>query len=185
MDVTATSIFAFSQPRLNLFAWWRHQMETFPGNWPFVQGIHRSPVNSPHKGQLRGALVFSLFCVWINGWVNNREAGDLRRFRAHYDVIAMVILQSPSYLLKYGSQSAEFINSRKWTSEISLLWNLQRSIGQWETATQMCRMSTRTLLTLPCLSCWSRTRWPQYYVSRLSSDGMAANNTSFEAELKK
>ena len=47
--------------------------------WPFVRGIHRSPVNYPHKGQWRGALIFSLVCVWINGWVNNREAGDFRR----------------------------------------------------------------------------------------------------------
>ena len=62
----------------------------FPRYWPFVRGIHLSPVNSPHKGQWRGALVFSLFCVWINGWVNNREAGDLRRYRAHYDVIVMI-----------------------------------------------------------------------------------------------
>ena len=31
-----------------------------------------------------------LICVWINGWVNNREAGDLRRYRVHYDVILMV-----------------------------------------------------------------------------------------------
>ena len=62
---------------------WKH----FPRNWPFVRGIHRSPVNSPHKGQWRGALMFSLICVWINGWVNNREAGDLRRYRGHYDVI--------------------------------------------------------------------------------------------------
>ena len=64
---------------------WKH----FPRNWPFVWGIHRSPVNSPHKGQWRGALMFSLICVWINDWVNNREAGDLRRYRAHYDVIVM------------------------------------------------------------------------------------------------
>ena len=69
--------------------WWRHQMETFPRYWPFVRGIHRSPVNSPHKGQWRGALMFSLICAWINGWVNNREAGDLRRYRAHYDVTVM------------------------------------------------------------------------------------------------
>ena len=48
------------------------------------------PVNSPHKGQWRGALVFSLICVWINGWVNNRDAGDLRRHRGHYDVIVML-----------------------------------------------------------------------------------------------
>ena len=48
-----------------------------------------SPVNPPHKGQWRGALIFSLICAWINGWVNNREAGDLRRHLAHYDVIVM------------------------------------------------------------------------------------------------
>ena len=33
--------------------------------------------------------MFSLICVWMNSWVNNREAGDLRRYRAHYDVIVM------------------------------------------------------------------------------------------------
>ena len=61
----------------------------FPRYWLFVRGIHRSPVNSPHKGQWRGALMFSLICAWINGWVNNREAGDLRRHRAHHDVTVM------------------------------------------------------------------------------------------------
>ena len=66
---------------------WKH----FPRYWPFVRGIHRSPVNSPHKGQWRRALMFSLICVWINGWVNNREAGDLRRYRLHYDVIVMAV----------------------------------------------------------------------------------------------
>ena len=64
---------------------WKH----FPRNWPFVREIPRYPVNSPHKGQWRGALVFSLICVWINDWVNNREAGDLRRYPAHSDVIVM------------------------------------------------------------------------------------------------
>ena len=34
-------------------------------------------------------LWFLLWCVLINGWVNNHEAGDLRRNRAHYDVIVM------------------------------------------------------------------------------------------------
>ena len=61
----------------------------FPCYWPFVRGIHRSPVNSPHKGQRRGALVFSLICAWINAWVNNREAGDVKRHCAHYDVTVM------------------------------------------------------------------------------------------------
>ena len=41
----------------------------FPRYWPFVWGIHRSPANPPHKGQWRGALVFSLNCTRINGWV--------------------------------------------------------------------------------------------------------------------
>ena len=62
---------------------WKH----FPRYWPFVRGIHRSPVNSPHKGQWRGALMFTLICARINACVNNREAGDLRRYRPHYDVI--------------------------------------------------------------------------------------------------
>ena len=66
---------------------WKH----FPRNWPFVRGIHRSPVNSPHKSQWRGTLMFSLIYVWIHGWVNNREAGDLRRYRARYDVTVMII----------------------------------------------------------------------------------------------
>ena len=64
---------------------WKH----FQRYWPLVRGIHRSPVNSPHIGQWRGALMFSLICTWINGWVNNGEAGDLRRHRAHYDITVM------------------------------------------------------------------------------------------------
>ena len=63
---------------------WKH----FPRYWPFVRGIHRSPVNSAHKGQWRGALMFSLICARINGTVNC-EVGDLRHHRAHYDVIVM------------------------------------------------------------------------------------------------
>ena len=65
------------------------KLKHFPRYWPFVRGIHRSPVNSPHKGQWCGALMFSLICARINGWVNNREAGDLRRHQAHCGVIVM------------------------------------------------------------------------------------------------
>ena len=64
---------------------WKH----FPRYLPFVRGIHRSPVNSPHKGQWHGTLLFPLICTRINGWVNNGEVGDLRRHRAHYDVTVM------------------------------------------------------------------------------------------------
>ena len=66
--------------------WWRYQMETFSAL------LAHSPVSSPHKGQWRGYLMFFLICVWINGWVNSREAGDLRRHRAHYDVIVMSVV---------------------------------------------------------------------------------------------
>ena len=64
---------------------WEH----FPRYWPFVRGIHRSPMNFHNKGQWRRALMFSLIGAWINAWVNNRKADDLRRHRAHYDVIVM------------------------------------------------------------------------------------------------
>ena len=73
---------------------WKH----FPRNWPFVRGIHWSAVNSPHKGQWCRALMFSLICAWINGWVNNREAGDLKRHRAHYGVTVMRSSQSLTWL---------------------------------------------------------------------------------------
>ena len=53
---------------------WKH----FPRYWSFV-----------HKDQWRGALMFSLIGAWTNHWVNNREAGDLRRHRAHNDVIVI------------------------------------------------------------------------------------------------
>ena len=86
-------------------SWWRHKMETFPRYWPFVRGIHRSPVNSQHKGQWRGALMFSLICARINGWANNCEVGDLRRHRAHYDVTVMVlvIVDPRRFILGSGS----------------------------------------------------------------------------------
>ena len=76
---------------MQCLGYWCHGSTTamLPRYWPFVRGIHRSPVNSPHKGQWRGALMFTLICARINGWVNNREAGDWRRCRGHYDVTVM------------------------------------------------------------------------------------------------
>ena len=64
---------------------WEH----FLPYWPFVRGINWSPVNSPHKDHWRAALIFSLVCASRNGCINNGDAGDLRRHRAHYDVIVM------------------------------------------------------------------------------------------------
>ena len=62
-------------------------METFSAQLALCAGNSPTPVNSRHKGQWRGALMFFFICVWINGWVNNREAGDLRRHHGHHDVI--------------------------------------------------------------------------------------------------
>ena len=76
--------------------WWRHQMVTFSALLAFVQGIHRSPGNSPHNDQWRGALMFSLICDWTNDWANNRGANDLRRRRTHYDGIVMNNLPNPT-----------------------------------------------------------------------------------------
>ena len=77
-----------------VITWWHHQVENLPCYWPFVREIHQLSINSPHKGQWHGALMFSLICAWINGWVNNGEAGDLRRHWAHYDVTVMYPISS-------------------------------------------------------------------------------------------
>ena len=61
-------------------SWCRHQRETFSRLLAIC--AWDSLVNSPHKGQWRGAL--------INGWVNNPEAGDLRHHCAHHNVTVMI-----------------------------------------------------------------------------------------------
>ena len=70
-------------------AWWRNQMETFSAL--LAPCVGNSPVTGefPQKRPVTRGLMFSLIRAWINGWVNNREAGDLRRHRAHYDVTVM------------------------------------------------------------------------------------------------
>ena len=65
---------------------WKH----FPRCWPFVPRIYRSQVNSPYKGQWRGALMFFI-CAWTNDWINNCDAGDLRHHRHQYDVTVILI----------------------------------------------------------------------------------------------
>ena len=79
------SKFLHREPRHDDVMKWKH----FPRYWLFMRGIHRSPVNSPHNGEWRGAFIFSLIGAWINGWVINGEAGNLRCHCAHYDVTVM------------------------------------------------------------------------------------------------
>ena len=83
---------------------WKH----FPRYWPFVRGIHWSPVNSPHKGEWRSALVFSLICIWINSSANNREAGDLRRHRSRYNLTVMSLSKWHLLVTKIPSKRWHF-----------------------------------------------------------------------------
>ena len=105
---------------------WKH----FPRYWPFVRGIHRSPVNSPHKGQWRGALMFTLICARINGWVNTREAGDLRRCRTHYDVIILweiisyTLTTHEHFVFEMCNRNLPTVN--KSVAMAKMLWNLSK-----------------------------------------------------------
>ena len=101
--------------------WWRHQMEPFPRCRPFVQGIHRSPVNSPYTKASDAELwCSSLICAWINAWVNNRKAADLRRHRAHYGVIVMSWYQ-PMFQKAHQCYRRCIIFSMTWILNLSLL----------------------------------------------------------------
>ena len=103
---------------------WKH----FPRYWPFVRRIHRSSVNSPHKGQWRGALMFSLICAWTNSWTNNWDADDLRCHCTHYDVTVMISKWSASQRWKRRDISRDLIvhcDKEKWRP-ISKLVDLER-----------------------------------------------------------
>ena len=67
-------------------AWWCYQMETFYALLTICGG------NSPVTGEFpaQSPVMLSLICAWINGLINNREVGDLRRHRAHFDVTVMM-----------------------------------------------------------------------------------------------
>ena len=92
--------------------WWRHQMETLSALLALAWGIHRSPVNSPHKGQWRGPLKFPLTYAWVNDWVNNRQAGDLRCHRAHHDVTVMLKSHLANRKLGHGRVNITNINNK-------------------------------------------------------------------------
>ena len=68
----------------------------------------------PSKGKWRGALMISLICAWINGWVNKREAGDLRRYLAHHDVTVMQCCFASWHLHGAWNRNALRINGPLW-----------------------------------------------------------------------
>ena len=92
-------------------------METFSALLAICAGNSPVPGEFPAQRPVTRSLIFSLICVWINGWVNNREAGDLRRYRAHYDVNVMESVISEHMLpIKFTS-----------TCEIALRWMPQNT----------------------------------------------------------
>ena len=83
--------------------------------------------------------MFSLSCVWINVWVNNREVGDLRHYRSHYDVTGIV----QSYPIA-GSTTLPFMNGLYHSSGVTIrskspifAINTLRSEHNWSSARQI------------------------------------------------
>ena len=109
---------------------WKH----FPCYWPFVRGSHRSPVNSAHKGQWREASMFSLICAWINDWVNNGDAGDLRRHRARYD--AIVNNENNFVYSQKGWKKRRTRSPGEWSDVTFTLWRHQ--IGTFSVLHSLC-----------------------------------------------
>ena len=101
------------------FIKWKH----FPRYWPFVLGHRWIP---PTKGG-RGALMFSLISAWINGRVNNRKACDLRRHRAHHDVIVMKHTLKCGALVYFAGLNKLLNMQSCWWSEvpwaITFMWH--------------------------------------------------------------
>ena len=93
---------------------WKH----FPHYWPFMRGIHRSPVKSPHKDQWRGTLMFSLICAWINDWLNNQNASYLRRHRTHYNITVTGWSWCPQdwgFAWPLGMLTSCFLKTNEWS----------------------------------------------------------------------
>ena len=120
-------------------------------HWPFVRGIHQSTMNPPHKGQWRGALMFSLICAWTNGWVNNRDAGDLRRHSAHYDATVMSRMLSITVYRSADTIYCEWCGLivsagsswkllRAWCQTGTRTCHLQNGIGQSKSEMPQCNV---------------------------------------------
>ena len=157
-------------------SWWRHQMETFSALLALCAGNSPVPVNSPHKGQWRGALMFTLIYARINGWVNTREAGDLRRYGPHYDVIVMVADALVLCIRRKSATMILIIMQDKWVHVLH--WEG----SQWCVQSQCRKMRENTNLymldnTPNGNSIWDAksrrqiTKQPCYWLCRINSLG--------------
>ena len=111
-----------------------------------------------HKGQWRRALMFSLICTWINGWVNNGEAGDLRLYQGHYDVTVMALGQCYDWLpWWWRSNQAKYVKiyiTRNWwyinnnTKQHKAMWSCTFCSGVGATKAPFVNFSESTILDL-------------------------------------
>ena len=127
------------------WTWWRHEMETFSALLVLCTGIHLSQVNSLDEGQWTGTLMVALICAWINRWVNNREADDLRRHRAHYVVTVMITVWKQSVCREHIFAKLFFRSHHK--IDVNLYFDL-RQISTHQSLQKLhmtCKLSCRVL----------------------------------------
>ena len=136
IDLSQRLTYRYSISHSCSMSWWRHQMVTFTVLLAFVWGIHRWPVNFPGKGQWRGALMFSLIGASINGWVNNRDAGDLWRHAIYNSCVDCLMFNK---IISKQTNRAIWELWRRyeqtdiiWTNGGLCLWRLYASLGHNE-----------------------------------------------------
>ena len=149
-----------------------------------VRGIHRSPVDSPHKGHWHGALMFSLICAWTNGWANNWDSGDLWRHHAHYYVIVMPSdwFRRSVFLENENSERPCFMHIC-----ITRPWWINSSSSNFIARTHGCVLVCSTPLLARRHGTWNslgvcemtvkRTRLC-YWIARPAKPGVQSSNTS-------
>ena len=149
-----------------------------------LRGIHRSTLKSPHKGQWRVALMFSYICTRINGWVNNGDAGDLRRDRAHYDV--SVMFHWWSTIWGFQRYECNVVSHRlgatiKWSLHSSyvlqLFWNCRRH-STWHPIKLQSDIDISTKMSLLLsfvISWWVNTQYIRFLIGLCMYSRMSYN----------
>ena len=162
--------------------WWRHQVGLFSALLALCAGNSSVPVNSPHKGQWRGALMFSLICAWINDWVNNREAGDFRHHRGHYDVIVLIFVcivlnRSHNVLIKH---LWKFVFTSPIESELTCVQVISHYLNRgWHSSlTYICTILLQ-LFNIAVICSWWRHQMETFFALL----ALCAGNSSVTGEL--